>query len=73
LACNGCIFETGRRRTAAEGARTGAAPFASKNGVTLKISQDSEMSVYSNGESHGNFLSPVWWAANRTKCGKPNA
>lgn len=67
LACNGCIVETGRRRTAAEGARTGAAPFASKNGVTLKIGQDSEMSVYSNGESHSKFLSPVWWAAKSDK------
>jgi len=56
----GCIFETGRRRTAAEGARTRSGPFASKNGVTLKISQNSEMSVYSDGESHGNFFSPVW-------------
>jgi DNA integrity scanning protein DisA with diadenylate cyclase activity len=56
----GCIFETGRRRTVAEGARTRAALFASKDGVVLKISQDGEMSVYSNGESQGNFFSPVW-------------
>lgn len=67
LACNGCIVETGRRRTSAEGARTGAAPFASRNRVTLKISQDSEMSVYSNGESHSKFVSPVWWAAKSDK------
>jgi len=56
----GCIFETGRRRTAAEGARTRAALFASKDGVALKISQDGEMSVHSKGESDGNFFSPVW-------------
>ena len=55
----GCIFETGRRRTAAEGARTRAALFASKDGVALKISQDGEMSVHSKGESDGNFFSPV--------------
>jgi DNA integrity scanning protein DisA with diadenylate cyclase activity len=56
----GCIFETGRRRTAAEGARTRAALFASKDGVAVKISQYVEMSVCRNGESHGNFFSPVW-------------
>jgi hypothetical protein len=28
--------------------------------LRLKISQNSEMSVYSDGESHGNFFSPVW-------------
>jgi hypothetical protein len=56
----GCIFETGRRRTAAEGARTRAALFASKDGVVLKISQDGEMSIYRNGESQANVFSPVW-------------
>lgn len=70
LACNGCIVETGRRRTAAEGARTGAAPFASKNGVTLKISQDSEIFVYSNGESLANSSRRSGGPRNRTKCGK---
>ena len=56
----GCIFETGRRRTAAEGARTRAALFASKHGVALKISQDGEMSMYSNGECQASIFSPVW-------------
>lgn len=56
----GCIFETGRRRTAAEGARTRAALFASKDGVALKISQDGEMSIYTNGESQASIFSPVW-------------
>jgi len=56
----GCIFETGRRRTAAEGARTRAALFASKDGVALKISQDGEVSLYSNGESQASSFSPVW-------------
>jgi len=56
----GCIFETGRRRTAAEGARTRAAMFASKDGVALKISQDGEMSIYSHGESQASMFAPVW-------------
>jgi DNA integrity scanning protein DisA with diadenylate cyclase activity len=55
----GCIFETGRRRTAAEGARTRAALFASKDGVALKISQDGEMSVFSNGNNEASMFSPV--------------
>lgn len=55
----GCIFETGRRRTAAEGARTRAALFASKDGVALKISQDGEMSSYSDGESQASMFAPV--------------
>jgi DNA integrity scanning protein DisA with diadenylate cyclase activity len=56
----GCIFETGRRRTAAEGARTRAALFASKGGVVLKISQDGETSIYRNGECQATVFSPVW-------------
>jgi len=56
----GCIFETGRKRTAAKGARTRAALFASKDGVVLKISQDGEMSIYRNGESKATVFSPVW-------------
>jgi hypothetical protein len=55
-----CIFETGRGRTAAEGARTRAAVFASKDGVALKISQDGEMSIFSNGMSQASIFSPVW-------------
>jgi hypothetical protein len=38
----GCIFEMGRRRTAAEDAQTRAALFASKDGVALKIGQVGE-------------------------------
>ncbi|MGD0129648.1 MAG: hypothetical protein ABSF46_30360 [Terriglobia bacterium] len=56
----GCIFETGRMRTAAEGARTRAALFASKDGVALKISQDGEMSIFSNGKNRASIFSPVW-------------
>lgn len=56
----GCIFETKRVRTAAEGARTRAALFASKGGVALKISQDGEMSIFSNGKNKGTIFSPVW-------------
>jgi DisA bacterial checkpoint controller nucleotide-binding len=56
----GCIFETKRVRTAAEGARTRAALFASKDGVALKISQDGEMSLFSNGKNQGTMFSPVW-------------
>jgi len=44
------------RRTAAEGARTRAALFASKDGVSLKISQDGEVSIYSNGESQASIF-----------------
>lgn len=46
----GCIFDTRQIRTDAEGARTRAALFASKGGVALKISQDGEMSIFSNGK-----------------------
>jgi hypothetical protein len=56
----GCIFETKRVKTSAEGARTRAAMFASKNGVALKISQDGEMSVFSNGKNQATIFSPVW-------------
>ncbi|MGA8594820.1 MAG: hypothetical protein WB676_08760 [Bryobacteraceae bacterium] len=56
----GCIFQTGRTRTAAEGARTRAALFASGDGVALKISQDGEMSLFSDGKSLANIFSPVW-------------
>jgi DNA integrity scanning protein DisA with diadenylate cyclase activity len=57
----GCIFSTGRARTEAEGARTRAALFASKNGgVALKISQDGEVSIFSNGIQQETFFSPVW-------------
>jgi hypothetical protein len=56
----GCIFETGRRRTAAEGARTRAALFGSRDGVALKISQDGEMSVFSNGKHEASMFAPVW-------------
>ena len=56
----GCIFETGRVRTAAEGARTRAAIFASKNGVALKISQDGEMAIFTNGKNQRTFFSPTW-------------
>jgi hypothetical protein len=56
----GCIFETGRRRTAAEGARTRAALFGSKEGVALKISQDGEMSVFNNGKHEASMFAPVW-------------
>jgi len=55
----GCIFETKPARTNAEGARTRAALFASKNGVALKISQDGEMAVFSNGENKATIFSPV--------------
>ena len=56
----GCIFESGRMRTAAEGARTRAAVFASKDGVALKISQDGEISIFSNGKNKATIFSPVW-------------
>lgn len=56
----GCIFETRRVRTTAEGARTRAAMFASKEGVALKISQDGEMSVYANGKNQATIFTPVW-------------
>jgi DNA integrity scanning protein DisA with diadenylate cyclase activity len=56
----GCIFGTGRVRTAAEGARTRAALFASKDGLALKISQDGEMSIFSNGNNKATIFSPVW-------------
>jgi len=56
----GCIFETERVRTAAEGARTRAALFASKDGVALKISQDGEMSIFSNSKTKATIFSPVW-------------
>jgi DisA bacterial checkpoint controller nucleotide-binding len=56
----GCIFETQGVRTAAEGARTRAALFASKDGVALKISQDGEMSIFSNSKNQATIFSPVW-------------
>jgi hypothetical protein len=56
----GCIFETGRRRTAAEGARTRAALLGSKDGVALKISQDGEMSIFSDGKNEATMFAPVW-------------
>lgn len=56
----GCIFDTGRVRTATEGARTRAAIFASKNGVALKISQDGEMAIFTNGKNQRTIFSPVW-------------
>ena len=54
-----CIFETGRRRSAAEGARTRAAIFASKDGVALKISQDGEMSIFTNGKCQTSVFTPI--------------
>jgi hypothetical protein len=56
----GCIFETAQVQTAAEGARTRAALFASKDGVALKISQDGEISLFANGQSQLTAFSPVW-------------
>lgn len=56
----GCIFETQGVQTTAEGARTRAAMFASKDGVALKLSQDGEMSIFSNSESQATIFSPVW-------------
>lgn len=56
----GCILQTGKFRTAAEGARTRAALFASKTGAALKISQDGEISLFSKGKSRCSFFSPIW-------------
>jgi hypothetical protein len=56
----GCIFEVRQVRTEAEGARTRAALFASRNGVALKISQDGEMSIFSDGKSKATVFSSVW-------------
>jgi DNA integrity scanning protein DisA with diadenylate cyclase activity len=56
----GCIFEPQGVHTPAEGARTHAAMFASKDGVALKLSQDGEMSVFSNSEHQATIFSPVW-------------
>jgi len=56
----GCIFETQGVQTAAEGARTRAAMFASKDGLALKLSQDGEMSIFSNSENQATIFSPVW-------------
>jgi DNA integrity scanning protein DisA with diadenylate cyclase activity len=56
----GCIFEMRQVRTEAEGARTRAALFASKGGVALKVSQDGEMSIFSNGKSKATVFSSVW-------------
>ena len=51
------ILDLGRRRTAAaEGARTRAALLASKDCVAMKISQDGEVSIYSNGESQASIF-----------------
>jgi DNA integrity scanning protein DisA with diadenylate cyclase activity len=55
-----CIFEPQGVHTPAEGARTRAAMFASKDGVALKLSQDGEMSVFSNSENQATIFSPVW-------------
>lgn len=55
----GCIFETQGVRTTAEGARTRAALFASKDGVALKISQDGEMSIFSDSKNKATIFSPV--------------
>jgi DisA bacterial checkpoint controller nucleotide-binding len=56
----GCIFEPQGVHTPAEGARTRAAMFASKDGVALKLSQDGEMSVFSHSEPQATIFSPVW-------------
>jgi hypothetical protein len=56
----GCIFETQDVQTTAEGARTRAALFASRDGVALKISQDGEMSIFSNSKNQATIFSPVW-------------
>jgi hypothetical protein len=56
----GCIFETQSVHTPAEGARTRAAMFASKDGVALKLSQDGEMSIFSSSENQATIFSPVW-------------
>jgi DisA bacterial checkpoint controller nucleotide-binding len=56
----GCIFETQGVQTTAEGARTRAAMFASKDGVALKLSQDGEMSIFGNSENQATIFSPVW-------------
>ena len=56
----GYIFEPQGVHTPAEGARTRAAMFASKDGVALKLSQDGEMSMFSNGENQATIFSPVW-------------
>jgi hypothetical protein len=55
----GCIFETKRVRTAAEGARTRAALSASKDGVALKISQDGEMSLFTKGKNKATIFPAV--------------
>jgi hypothetical protein len=56
----GCIFETQGVHTTAEGARTRAALFASKDGVALKLSQDGEMFIFSNSENQATIFSPAW-------------
>ena len=56
----GCIFEPQGVHTPAEGARTRAAMFASKDGVALKLSQDGEMSLFSNSENQATIFSPLW-------------
>jgi len=56
----GCIFETQGVHTTAEGARTRAALFASKDSVALKLSQDGEMSIFSNSENQATIFSPAW-------------
>jgi DNA integrity scanning protein DisA with diadenylate cyclase activity len=55
-----CIFETQGVQTTAEGTRTRAAMFASKDGVALKLSQDGEMSIFGNSENQATIFSPVW-------------
>jgi hypothetical protein len=55
----GCIFEPKKVKTAAEGARTRAAIFASTDGVALKVSQDGEMSIYTNGKNRAIIFSPI--------------
>jgi len=56
----GCIFGPQGVHTPAEGACTRAAMFASKDGVALKLSQDGEMSLFSNSENQATIFSPVW-------------
>jgi DNA integrity scanning protein DisA with diadenylate cyclase activity len=55
-----CIFETQGMHTTAEGARTRAVMFAPKDGVALKLSQDGEMSIFSDSDNQATIFSPVW-------------
>ena len=56
----GCIFEPQGVHTPAEGARTRAAMFASKDGIALKLSQDGEMAIFSHSENRATIFSPAW-------------